>query len=260
MLMSKSRQTLRSAALTAFTVAVVLGLVWCSAEAQTIPIPTITIGVDEADEPGEVSLALEILFLLTILSLAPAILILLTSFTRTVIVLSLVRNAIGTQQVPPNQVIIGLALILTFFVMTPTWNAVYSEALQPYLNLEISREEAFERALSPVRDFMFRQANENDIGLFVSLAGIERPRNQDDVPTSVLIPAFVLGELKKAFQMGFVIYLPFLVIDIVVSSTLMSMGMMMLPPVMISLPFKLLLFVLVDGWHLVVESLVASFM
>ena len=155
--------------------------------------------------------------------------------------LSLVRNAIGTQQVPPNQVIIGLALILTFFVMTPTWNAVYSEALQPYLNLEISREEAFERALSPVRDFMFRQANENDIGLFVSLAGIERPRNQDDVPTSVLIPAFVLGELKKAFQMGFVIYLPFLVIDIVVSSTLMSMGMMMLPPVMISLPFKLLL-------------------
>ena len=144
--------------------------------------------------------------------------------------------------------------------MTPTWNAVYSEALQPYLNLEISREEAFERALSPVRDFMFRQANENDIGLFVSLAGIERPRNQDDVPTSVLIPAFVLGELKKAFQMGFVIYLPFLVIDIVVSSTLMSMGMMMLPPVMISLPFKLLLFVLVDGWHLVVESLVASFM
>jgi flagellar biosynthetic protein FliP len=230
------------------------------ASAQTITVPSITIGVDEAESPQQVSLALEIVFLLTVLSLAPAILIMVTSFTRTVIVLSFVRNALGTQQVPPTQVIIGLALFLTFFVMAPTWNQIYTNALQPYLASEISQEVAIDRAIKPVRDFMFSQANESDIGLFVSLGAIDRPRNQDDVPTHVLIPAFVLGELKKAFQMGFVIYLPFLVIDIVVASTLMSMGMMMLPPVMISLPFKLLLFVLVDGWHLVVESLVTSFL
>lgn len=206
------------------------------------------------------SLALQILFLLTVLSLAPAILIMVTSFTRTVIVLSIVRNALGTQQVPPTQVIIGLSLFLTFFVMAPTWNQVYTEALHPYLSGEIGQDVALERAVSPVRDFMFAQTSEADIGLFVSLGAMDRPRNPDDVPTHVLIPAFVLGELKKAFQMGFVIYLPFLVIDIVVASTLMSMGMMMLPPVMISLPFKLLLFVLVDGWQLVVKSLVTSFM
>jgi len=258
-------QIRRGSIASAFPIAVLIllclvGIVGDTALAQTIPIPTITVGVEEAEEPRQVALALEILLLLTVLSLAPAILVMLTSFTRTVIVLSLVRSAIGVQQVPPNQVIIGLALILTFFVMAPTWNEVYTNALQPYLDSEISSEVALERAMSPIRDFMFRQASENDIGLFMSLAGLERPRNREDVPTHVLIPAFVLGELKKAFQMGFVIYLPFLVIDIVVSSTLMSMGMMMLPPVMISLPFKLLLFVLVDGWHLIVESLVASFM
>lgn len=240
--------------------AVLLAAVSATAAAQTIPVPRITLDLVEGEEPGQVSLALQILFLLTVLSLAPAILIMVTSFTRTVIVLSIVRNALGTQQVPPTQVIIGLSLFLTFFVMAPTWNQVYTEALHPYLSGEIGQDVALERAVSPVRDFMFAQTSEADIGLFVSLGAMDRPRNPDDVPTHVLIPAFVLGELKKAFQMGFVIYLPFLVIDIVVASTLMSMGMMMLPPVMISLPFKLLLFVLVDGWQLVVKSLVTSFM
>lgn len=249
----------QASTIAALILVMTLLLVPSAASAQTIPIPSITIGVGEAESPQQVSLALEIVFLLTVLSLAPAILIMLTSFTRTVIVLSFVRNALGTQQVPPTQVIIGLALFLTFFVMAPTWNQIYTDALQPYLSSEISQEVAMDRAIKPVRNFMFSQASESDIGLFVSLGAMDRPRNQDDVPTHVLVPAFVLGELKKAFQMGFVIYLPFLVIDIVVASTLMSMGMMMLPPVMISLPFKLLLFVLVDGWHLVVQSLVTSF-
>lgn len=261
-ILTDSRRAARKISLLAafVAVAVLLTAVPAVAVAQTIPVPRITLDLAEGEEPGEVGLALQILFLLTVLSLAPAILIMVTSFTRTVIVLSIVRNALGTQQVPPTQVIIGLSLFLTFFVMAPTWNQIYTEALHPYLAEEISQDVALERAVSPIRDFMFSQASESDIGLFVSLGAMERPRNKDDVPTHVLIPAFVLGELKKAFQMGFVIYLPFLVIDIVVASTLMSMGMMMLPPVMISLPFKLLLFILVDGWQLVVKSLVTSFM
>lgn len=203
--------------------------------------------------------AVQLLLLITVLSLAPAILVLMTSFTRIVVVLSFVRNALGTQQLPPNQVIIGLSLFLTFFVMMPTFAEVNSTALQPYLQNEITREQALDNAEQPLRIFMFKQTREKDLELFVGLANIERPRTYGDIPTHVLIPAFVISELKTAFQMGFAIFIPFMIIDMIVASTLMSMGMMMMPPMMISLPFKILLFVLVDGWHLVVESLVTSF-
>jgi len=182
-----------------------------------------------------------------------------TSFTRIIVVLSLLRNAIGIPQLPPNQVLIGLALFLTFFVMAPVLKTVNAEALQPFLNGQIQQNEAMNRGEKPLRQFMLKQTREKDLALFVSLAGQDRPRNPDDVPTYVLIPAFIISELKTAFQMGFIIFVPFLIIDIVISSALLSMGMMMLPPVVISLPFKILLFVLVDGWGLIVGSLVKSF-
>ena len=194
------------------------------------------------------------------MTLAPAILTLLTSFTRTVIVLSLLRNALGTNQVPPNQVLIGLALFLTAFIMAPTFSAVYSEAVVPYLNGELAFEEALSAGLEPIREFMFTHTREKDLEMFVDLRGEERPATRADVDTFTVIPAFVISELKTAFQLGFVIFVPFLVIDMIVASTLMAMGMLMLPPVMISLPFKILLFVLVDGWHLVVRSLLSSFL
>lgn len=207
----------------------------------------------------QTSTSLQILLLMTVLSIAPAILMLMTSFTRIIIVLSFVRNALGTQQLPPNQVLVGLALFLTFFVMAPTFNQINTNAVQPYMNNQINQTEALKQAEEPLRTFMFRQTREKDLELFVGLAKMERPKTYRDVPTYVLIPAFVISELKTAFQMGFAIFIPFIVIDMIVSSTLMSIGMMMLPPMMISLPFKLLLFVLVDGWHLVVQSLVTSF-
>ncbi len=226
----------------------------------TIPIPRIDIGVGLAESPGDVAASLQILLVLTILTLAPAILTLLTSFTRTVIVLSLLRNALGTNQVPPNQVLIGLALFLTAFIMAPTFSAVYSEAVVPYLNGELAFEEALSAGLEPIREFMFTHTREKDLEMFVDLRGEERPATRADVDTLTVIPAFVISELKTAFQLGFVIFVPFLVIDMIVASTLMAMGMLMLPPVMISLPFKILLFVLVDGWHLVVRSLLSSFL
>jgi flagellar biosynthesis protein FliP len=207
----------------------------------------------------QTSTSLQLLFMMTVLSLAPAILMLMTSFTRIIIVLSFVRNALGTQQLPPNQVLVGLAMFLTFFVMVPTWNQINTNALQPYMKNQITQTEALTKAEEPLRTFMFKQTREKDLELFVSLSKTERPKTYKDVPTYVLIPAFVISELKTAFQMGFAIFIPFIVIDMIVSSTLMSMGMMMLPPMMISLPFKLLLFVLVDGWHLVIQSLVTSF-
>jgi flagellar biosynthetic protein FliP len=185
--------------------------------------------------------------------------VLVTSFTRTVIVLSLIRNALGTNQVPPNQVLIGLALFLTAFVMAPTFSAVYTDALLPYFNGELSFEEMWTVGLEPIRAFMLGHTRETDLEMFVALRGQERPQTPADIDTLTLIPAFVISELKTAFQLGFVIFIPFLVIDMVVASTLMGMGMMMLPPIMISLPFKLMLFVLVDGWHLIVRSLLASF-
>ena len=210
-------------------------------------------------EPEEVALTLRILFLLTILSLAPALMIMLTSFTRIVVVLSFVRSALATQNMPPNQVIIAMAIFLTFFTMNPDWQQINETSLQPYLQGELPYEEAIVQGVEPVREFMFRQTREKDLALIVSLAKLERPRGPKDIPTYVLIPAFLISELKTAFQIGFLIYVPFLVIDMVVASTLMSMGMLMLPPVMISLPFKVLLFVLVDGWHLVIRSLILGF-
>lgn len=229
------------------------------ADAAPLPLPDVSIGVKNTDNPQEVASSLQILFLLTVLSLAPALLIMMTSFTRVVVVLSFMRNALGTQQTPPNQVLIGLAIFLTFFIMTPTWNQVNKQALQPYLAGQIGQEEAMKKAAEPVRTFMFKQTREKDLALFVNLAKLERPNNYDDIPTYVLVPAFAISELKTAFQIGFIIFIPFIVIDMVVASSLMSMGMLMLPPMMISLPFKILLFVMVDGWNLLVRSLVNSF-
>lgn len=227
---------------------------------QASPVLAAGLSLDlGATTAEQTSTSLQILLLLTVLSIAPAILVLMTSFTRIIIVLSFVRNALGTQQLPPNQVIIGLSLFLTFFVMQPTWNEVNTQALQPYLNQKITQTEALGKAEAPLRTFMFKQTREKDLELFVGMAQMERPKTYGDIPTYVLIPAFIISELKTAFQMGFAIFIPFMVIDMIVSSTLMSMGMMMLPPMMISLPFKLLLFVLVDGWNLVVHSLVTSF-
>lgn len=247
--------------LTFLIFAIVLGIATdpSFAWAQTMPLPALKIGVGEAKNPTEVSTALQILFLLTILSLAPAILIMMTSFTRLIIVFSFLRQALGTHQMPPQQILIGLSLFLTFFIMSPVWHDVHEHALAPYMEKRISQEKALEEALKPVRQFMFKQTREKDLALFLNMAKMNKPKNPEAVPTTVLLPAFMVSELKTAFQIGFILFLPFLVIDMVVSSVLLSMGMMMLPPVMISLPFKVLLFVLVDGWHLVVGSLVKSF-
>lgn len=223
------------------------------------PIPTITLGVREAKEAGEISVTLQILILLTILSLAPAILIMMTSFTRLIVVFSLLRHALSTQQMPPNQILIGLALFLTMFIMSPVWSEINEKALIPYKEKRITQEQAFEAGLKPLRQFMAKQTREKDLALFVNMAKIPRPHRWEDVPTTVLIPAFMISELKTAFQIGCILYLPFLIIDFVISSIILSMGMIMLPPVMISLPFKILLFVLVDGWNLLVGSLIKSF-
>ncbi|MGI6587751.1 MAG: flagellar type III secretion system pore protein FliP [Peptococcia bacterium] len=227
--------------------------------AAPIPLPKIGIEVDSADTPQEVVLSLQILALLTILTLAPAILILMTSFTRIIVVFSFLRNALATQQMPPNQVLVGLALFLTFFIMAPVWSEINQNALQPYLNEDITQEVAYENAVTPLRNFMLKQTRENDLALFVNMSLSSKPNSPEDIPTYVVVPAFAISELKTAFQIGFIIYVPFIIIDMVVASTLMSMGMMMLPPMMISLPFKLLLFILVDGWNLVVQSILMSF-
>ena len=221
--------------------------------------PNINIGVGTANTPQDFTNGLQILIWLTILTLAPSILIMTTSFIRLVVVLSLTRQAIGAGNLPPNQVITSLALILTFFIMAPTFNEINEKALQPYMNNQITQQVALDRGIEPIRKFMFKKTHEKELALFVRMAKIEKPKNKDDVPTYVLLPSFILSELKTAFTIGFVVYLPFLVIDIVVSSVLVSMGMMFLPPTMIALPFKLIMFVMVDGWYLVVKSLVESF-
>lgn len=253
------RRAVLLGALAALTLAVAGCAAGPAGTGAGLTVPRVSVGVESAQGPQDVASGVQILLLLTVLTLAPSLLIMLTSFTRTIIVLSLLRNAIGVPQLPPNQVLIGLSLFLTFFVMAPTWNQINQNAVQPFMAGEIRQAEAFDRAVVPVREFMLRQTREKDLALFVSLAKLERPRTADDIPTYVIVPSFVISELKTAFQMGFLIFVPFLVIDIVVSSTLMSMGMLMLPPVLISLPFKLLLFVMVDGWHLIVRSLVLSF-
>ncbi len=220
-----------------------------------IPQVSVAVGGEQGDWVG----VLRILALLTVLTVAPAILLTMTSFTRIVIVFSFLRQALGTQQAPPNQVMIALALFLTVFIMQPVWQKVNTESLQPYVGGEISQTVAIERALSPVRTFMFKHTRSKDLGLFISASGGNKPQTRADVSIWQLVPAYVLSELKTAFQMGFMLYVPFLVLDMVVASILMAMGMMMLPPILISLPFKIMLFVLVDGWNLLVGSLVASF-
>ncbi|MFO7752553.1 MAG: flagellar type III secretion system pore protein FliP [Desulfobacteraceae bacterium] len=227
--------------------------------AVTFPVPSLELNVEEAQSPEEVAVVLEIIALLTVLALAPAILILMTPFTRLVVVFHFLRQAMGTQQSPPNQVLVGLALFMTFFIYKPVGLAVYQNALNPYMEREIGFGEAFEKAQNPIRKFLLKNTREADLALFVKGADMEKPQAREDVSLMVLIPAYVISELKTAFIIGFVIYIPFLVIDMVVASVLLSMGMMMLPPIMISLPFKLMLFVLVDGWHLITGSLLDSF-
>ena len=222
---------------------------------QALPLGTLS----TQSSPTDIALGIQLMVLLTVLSLVPAVLIMTTSFIRIVVVLSFTRSALGISQLPPNQVLMGLALFLTVFVMAPVGQQAYADGLQPYMQGDLAADVALTRGIEPVRQFMFRQTREKDLALFISLAKLPAPRNQADVPTHVLIPAFIISELKIGFQMGFLILIPFLVIDMVVSSTLMSMGMMMLPPTTISLPFKVLLFVLTDGWHLIVRSLVTSF-
>jgi len=233
--------------------------VWpCRVFAQpSIPIPHLE--VETAQSPQDVVDSLEILGILTVLALAPSILIMMTAFTRIIIVLGFVRNALGTQQMPPNQVLIGLALFLTFFVMAPIATQINDNALQPYIKGDIDQQVAAQQAIKPIREFMLKQTREKDLTLFLEISGQQQPDTYDDIPTHVIIPAFITSELKTAFQIGFLIYIPFIIVDMVVASTLMSMGMMMLPPVMISLPLKILLFIMVDGWDLVIKNLVAGF-
>ncbi|HTY38003.1 MAG TPA: flagellar type III secretion system pore protein FliP [Bacteroidota bacterium] len=229
------------------------------AQQKTLPMPKISLEVGKATKPEDVSVTLQILFLMTVLSLAPALLILTTAFTRIIVVLHFLKQAMGTPQMPPAQVLLGLAMFLTFFVMAPVWNKVNTEALQPYLQNKMTMNDAYDKGVGPLREFMFKQTREEDLALFVKMANLEKPKNRAEIPTYVLIPSFAISELRIGFQIGLVLFVPFLIIDMVVASILMAMGMMMLPPAMISMPFKILLFILVDGWHLVIGSLIASF-
>ena len=222
-------------------------------------IPNVNVEVGTADNPQQVSSTLQVIAVLTLATLAPGILMMTTSFVRVVVIIGFLRNALATQNVPPNQVIISLALFLTFYIMAPYWSQANDNGLQPYLAGQISQEEALTNVVEPMREFMFRQTREADVAVFVNCSDAPRPESQEDVSTFVLIPAFIISELKTAFQIGFMIYVPFIVIDMIVATTLMSMGMMMLPPVMISLPFKILLFVMIDGWHLLIQSIIVSF-
>ncbi len=242
--------------LIALTLVISVGLLSAGSADAAPAAPNFDLGLDN---PQDVSQALQILIILTVLSLAPAILVMMTSFVRIIVVFSFLRSALSIQQMPPNQVLIGLALFLTVFVMAPTFQQVNDQAVQPYIKGEITQKSAFRRGMEPLRSFMFKQTREKDLALFVSLSEAPKPRNFSDVPNYTLIPAFAISELKTAFQIGFILFIPFLIIDMVVASILMSMGMLMLPPMMISLPFKILLFIMVDGWSLLVRSLILSF-
>jgi flagellar biosynthetic protein FliP len=228
------------------------------AQAPVIPKLTMELAAGQA-EPGEVSTLLEILFLLTVLSMAPAIMLTMTSFTRIIIVFHFLRQAMGTQQMPPNQILAGLAIFMTVVIMYPVGKAINSTALQPYMAEEIRFDEALDRAQTPIREFMFKHTREKDLSIFYSITKEPRPKNRDEVSTIMLVAAYTISELKTGFTIGFLIYIPFLILDMVVASILLAMGMMMLPPVMISLPFKILLFILIDGWNLLVGSLVNTF-
>jgi flagellar biosynthetic protein FliP len=236
-----------------------LAAVLVAAESFALPLPTLQVGIDDIKGPEQMSSALQVLLLLTVLALAPSILIMMTSFSRIIIVLAFLRQAMGTQQTPPTQILIGLGLFLTLFVMAPVWTEINDNALKPYLSEEISQWDALKEAEAPLRKFMLRQTREKDLALFVNLENNEKPETSEEVRMQTLIPAFIISELKTAFQIGFLIYIPFLILDMVVASILLSMGMLMLPPILISLPFKLMLFVMVDGWYLTVGSLMKSF-
>lgn len=230
-----------------------------SAQNPQLPLPKVNIEVGKSSKPEDVSVTLQILFLMTILSLAPAILILTTAFTRIIVVLHFLKQAMGTPQMPPAQILVGLAMFLTFFVMAPVWDVMNTTAIQPYMNHKITTTQAYEKAVVPLREFMMRQTREEDLALFVKMNNMPKPETRADIPLQVLVPAFAISELRIGFQIGFILFVPFLIIDLIVASILMSMGMMMLPPSMVSLPFKILLFILVDGWHLVIGSLISSF-
>lgn len=239
---------------------IVLALLLTLLVSGCVAAPGVSLTVDsQSPSPKQVTSGVQLLVLMTVLSLAPTVLILATSFTRIVIVLSMVRNAIGTPSIPPNQVIIGLSLLLTFFIMAPVYKQMDKDTIQPFINGQIDQQTALKQVQAPLREFMFKQTREKDIQLFIDLGHEPQPASLEDIPSVSLFPAFVISELRTAFTMGFVIYIPFLVIDLVVSSILLSLGMMMLPPSLVSLPFKLLLFVMVDGWYLLASSLVLSF-
>jgi len=236
----------------------VLFLLWAGTAAAQ-EAPRLSLDMAESAGPQQVSTVLQIMMLLTVLSMAPAILLMTTSFIRIVVVLSFLRQAMGTQQMPPNQIIIGLSMFLTFFIMSPVFTQINETALQPYLNEQMGEKDALQMAANPIREFMFGQVREADLQLMTQLAKQDPPKNRAEISTLTLIPAFMLSELKRAFQIGFMIFVPFLVIDMITASVLMTMGMLMLPPIIISLPFKILLFVLVDGWNLIVGSLMQGF-
>ncbi len=238
--------------------------VLCAQPRELEPMPSLSdvsalVQRIDGESADRMATPVKILLLITLLSVLPAMLMLTTSFTRIVIVLSFIRRALTTRSIPPNQVIIGLSLFLSLFVMAPTMRAINAQAIQPYLKGSVDADDAIELGLQPLREFMFGQTGEDDLELFVGLSGLEQPETREDIPTYVLIPSFVVSELKRAFELGFVLFLPFLVVDLIVASVLLSMGMIMLPPVMISAPLKILLFVLVDGWRLIAESLTLSF-
>lgn len=232
---------------------------FAKAYAEPVSVPSINIKIGESSGSEEIVVTLKIMLLLTVLSLAPSFIIMLTSFARIVVVLGFLRQALGTQQMPPNHVLIGLSLFLTFFIMTPVWQKINTDAIQPYMSNELNQEQAWQAAINPLRDFMLKQTREKDLALFLDITKKEKPQNIDEISTMTVIPAFIVSEMKTAFQIGFMIFVPFLILDMIVASVLLSMGMMMLPPIMIALPFKLMLFVLVDGWDLIVTSMIKSF-
>lgn len=227
--------------------------------APTMPLPSIGLDIKSSDKPEDVSVTLQILLLMTVLSLAPSIMIMTTAYLRIIIVFHFLKNALGTQQMPPGQLLAGIALFITFFIMAPTWNRVNDIALKPLMDGKINVEQAYDQGIEPIREFMFKHVRDEDIELFIGMSNIQRPQNRNELPTYILVPAFALSELRAGFIMGFFLFIPFLMVDMIVSSILLSMGMMMIPPMMVSLPFKILLFILVDGWNLIVGSVVRSF-
>lgn len=228
-------------------------------KSPSIPFPKISLDVGTAQTGNDVSVTLQILLLMTVLSLAPSLVIMTTSYLRIIIVFHFLKSALGTQQMPPSQLLAGVALFITFFIMAPTWNKVNDEALKPLMANQINVEEAYNKGIEPIRQFMFKQTREEDMELFIGLSNQVRPANRTEIPTYILIPSYVLSELRAGFIMGFFLFIPFIMVDMIISSILMAMGMMMMPPMMISLPFKILLFILVDGWNLIIGSLVRSF-